>query len=233
MQDADSELWELTTVKLEMHSSNMGTRAVEKGRIAEAVAVNVEAVRRKRGLSQQQLAGRLADLGRPMQASAVAKVESGDRRVDVDDLAAFAVALNVPVARLLLPDVDEDGLVEVVPAYSVPMWSAWQWATGERSLWTDDDDGNDSEVQRRDLDFVAERPVWLRLREQHELFRSVRHLSWAVGRLLASLPGTPRGKGEKPASGAGVQPWLRKTEQALDGVRREVDQLKDEVEQRG
>jgi transcriptional regulator with XRE-family HTH domain len=211
----------------------MGTRAVEKGRIAEAVAENVEAVRRRRGLSQQQLATRLAELGRPMQASAVAKVESGDRRVDVDDLAAFAVALNVPVARLLLPDVDEDGLVEVVPAYSVPMWSAWQWATAERSLWSDDDDGNDPEVQRRDLDFVAERPVWLRLREQQELSRAVRHLSWVAGRVLASLPGTPRGKGEKPASGAGVQPWLRKVDQALEGVRREVDQLKDEVEQRG
>lgn len=211
----------------------MGTRAVEKGQIARAVAENVKAVRERRGLSQQQLAARLADVGRPMQASAVAKVESGDRRVDVDDLAAFAVALNVPVARLLLPDVAEDDEVEVVPAFTVPMWSAWQWATGERSLFRNDDDGNDPLVLRRDLDFVDERPVWLRLREQHELARSVRHLSWAVGRVLDALPGAPRGKGESPASGIAAGPWLRKVEQALDGVRREVDQLATEVADRG
>ena len=92
------------------------------GPAAEAVANNVKAIRERRGLSQQQLALQLGWLGRPMQTSAVAKVESGDRQVDVDGLTALAVALNVPVARLLLPDVDDDEAeVHVVPAYSVPM----------------------------------------------------------------------------------------------------------------
>lgn len=184
-------------------------------------------------MSQQQLAATLAELGRPMQASAVAKVESGDRRMDVDDLVAFAVALNVPLTRLLLPDAAEDEEVSLVAAYGVPMWSAWQWATGERSLWRKDDDGNDPSVQRRDLAFVAERPVWVRLRETQPLMRSVRHLAWAAARTLASLPGTPRGEGQTPSSGLGVRPWLGKVEQALDAVRRDIEQLTDEVPSRG
>ncbi len=197
--------------------------------MAQAVADNIKSARDRRGLSQQQLAARLGELGRPMQASAVAKVESGDRRVDVDDLTAFAVALNVPVARLLLPDVTEDDEVHVVPAYPVPMWNAWQWANGEHSLWTSGDDGNDPEVQRRDLDFVAEHPLWLRVREAHPLMRAARHLSWAVGRTLGSARGASRGKDIPPASGLGVRPWLRKVEEAVDGVRREADRLAEDV----
>jgi transcriptional regulator with XRE-family HTH domain len=211
----------------------MGTRAVEKGHVARAVAENVRVIRDRRGLSQQQLAARLAELGRPMQASTVAKIEVGDRRVDVDDLAALAVALNVPVARLLLPDVSEDEEVYVVPAYSVPMWSAWQWAVGQHSLWTSDDDGFDPAVQGRDLDFVAERPVWLRLREAHHLSQAARHLVWAVNRALASLPGTARGADQPPASGVGVRLWLQKVDQAVNDVRRAAERLADEVTDRG
>src|SRR5215217_3344912 len=102
---------------------NMGTRAVERGQVGQAVSENIRAVRERRGLTQQQLAARLGELGRPIQASAVAKVEAGDRRVDVDDLAAFAVALNVSPARLLVPDVDQDEDVRMVPDLSVPVWS--------------------------------------------------------------------------------------------------------------
>ena len=189
------------------------------GPAAEAVANNVKAIREPRGLSQQQLALQLGWLGRPMQTSAVATVESGDRRVDVDDLTALAVALNVPVARLLLPDVDDDEAeVHDVPAYSVPMWSAWAWATGELSLASPYDEGwRDQEMQRRDLDFIAERPVRLWIQEMGGTMRATRHLLWAVSRTLANLPGTPRGKmSRQPAawgssaasqSGAGTGRW--------------------------
>lgn len=200
-----------------------------KGAIAEAVARNVEAARKLRGLSQQQLARTLAELGRPMQASAVAKVESGDRRVDVDDLAALAVALNVPLMRLLLPEGSENDEVDVVPAYSVPLWSAWQWATGERSFRRGDEDLSDPDVQRQDLDYEAARPVWLRVRDQQGLSRAVRHLSWAASRALAYLPGS----GPETETRAGLDSWLRKVEQNLDSVRREVEQLKDEASDRG
>lgn len=168
-----------------------------------------------------------------MQSSAVAKIESGDRRVDVDDLAALAVALNVPVARLLLPDVGEDEPVEVTPGRAVPMWSAWQWATGQTTLADEEDDFLDPVVQRRQLDYLAERPDWRRLREEHGLYRAARNVVWAVERLIGSVPGAPRGAELPPASGAGVGPWLKKVEQTVQAVRREASQLADEVDDRG
>jgi transcriptional regulator with XRE-family HTH domain len=207
----------------------MGTRAVEKGAIAAAVAENVEAVRKRRGLTQQQLASELARLGRPMQASAVAKVESGDRRVDADDLAAFAVALNVPVARLMLPDGDEDQPVFVVPAFSVPAYSAWDWATGERSLWKQDDDGQDPAVQERDMSFIAERPLWKRLQDEQDLAKAARHVAWVVGKVLSSRT---QHKTPKTRAAAALG-WLSRLEGALEDVKRSAQRVADEVADRG
>lgn len=207
----------------------MGTRAVERGDVAQAVADNIRAVRERRGLTQQQLSQRLGELGRPMLASAVAKVEAGDRRVDVDDLSAFAVALNVSPARLLVPDVHEDDEVRMVPGLAVPGWSAWAWANGRHSLSTEQDDLNDPDVQRRELDFDQERPVWERARESHPLAQATRHLVWAVGRTLAVAPGVARSR----SSRTGVKAWLGTVQQSLDGVRREADRLAAEAGERG
>lgn len=192
---------------------------------SKAVATNVKVIRERRGLTQQQLALGLREVGRPMQPTAVAKVEAGDRRVDVDDLTALAVVLNVPLARLLLPDTGEFDEVHVVPAYAVPAWDAWQWASGEQSLWRANDDGRDPEVQRRDLDFAAERPLWKRLHDEHPLARAARDVVRAVGRTLGSVRGAPRDRGEPPASGLAMESWVRRVEQALDRVRTELDVL--------
>ena len=207
----------------------MGTRAVERGDVGQAVADNIRAVRERRGLTQQQLSVRLGELGRPMLASAVAKVEAGDRRVDVDDLSAFAVALNVSPARLLVPDVEEADEVRMVPGLAVPAWSAWGWANGRHSLSTEEDDLREPAVQRRELDFDQERPVWERARESHPLAQAARHLVWSVGRSLSVAPGVARGKSSKTA----VKAWLGKVEQSIDGVRREADRLAVEVNDRG
>jgi hypothetical protein len=151
------------------------------------------------------------------------------RAVDVDDLSAFAVALNVSPARLLVPDVQEDEEVRMVPRLAVPGWSAWAWANGRHSLSTEQDDLNDPDVQRRELDFDQERPVWERARESHPLAQATRHLVWAVGRSLAVAPGVARSKSSK----TGVKAWLGTVQQSLDGVRREADRLAAEVDDRG
>jgi transcriptional regulator with XRE-family HTH domain len=79
----------------------MGTRKVERGEVAEAVARNVRELRERRRWSQRKLAERLAAEGRPMQATGVSKIEAGDRRVDVDDLAALARVFETPPSRLM------------------------------------------------------------------------------------------------------------------------------------
>lgn len=209
--------------------SNMGSNAVEKGHVGQSVATNVKAVRDRRGLSQQQLAVRLGELGRPMQASAVAKIESGARRVDVDDLAALAVALNVAVARLLVPDGDEDQPVFVVPAFSVPAYNAWDWATAERSLTSEDDDLLDPVVQERDLDFIAERPRWKRLRDEQPLVKAARHASWVAWKVFQSetIYKTPKTRAR------GALGWLARLDDALDEMKRSAERVADEVRDRG
>ncbi|GAA0294633.1 helix-turn-helix domain-containing protein [Kineococcus aurantiacus] len=145
---------------------------MEKGAVATTVATNIRAVRERRGWSQQQLAGRLAELGRPLAASAIAKVENGDRRVDVDDFAAFAVALNVSPARLMVPDADDESeLFAVTPACEVWAWSAWQWATGVEPLRTPAEARGETEIVRSRLDFDAERPVWWRALDREPLMQ--------------------------------------------------------------
>lgn len=92
-------------------------------------------------MSLADLAKELATVGRPMTASAVHKIERGERRADVDDLVAFALALSCTPNALLLPDVrDAESDRSTGPA--VPLTAtllalsargAWQWATWEAS----------------------------------------------------------------------------------------------------
>src|SRR6478609_7894890 len=80
----------------------MGTSEVRRGAVAERVRTNIKRIRQDRGLTGAQLADLLGALGRPMLPSAVNKIETGARRVDVDDLTAIALALNTTPNRLLL-----------------------------------------------------------------------------------------------------------------------------------
>jgi transcriptional regulator with XRE-family HTH domain len=79
----------------------MGTRKVEQGRVGQLVAAEIRRRREQRGLSLQTLSGYLEVLGRPILPSGLSKIESGDRRVDVDDLVAIADALGTVPSALL------------------------------------------------------------------------------------------------------------------------------------
>ncbi|WP_208766958.1 helix-turn-helix domain-containing protein [Kitasatospora cineracea] len=61
-------------------------------------------------------------------------IERGDRRVDVDDLVALALALGVSPNRLLLPDVASGAIVDLAPNYVAQPDQAWAWATGDAPL---------------------------------------------------------------------------------------------------
>lgn len=104
--------------------------------IGRNVAANVRRVREAQGWSTYQLAGKLKEAGRPISPSAVAKLERAERRVDVGDLVALAVVLNVNPSALLLPRDDGDTVVQVVPAdnYGVLASRAWNWADGGERL---------------------------------------------------------------------------------------------------
>lgn len=78
-------------------------RAIEVGPVGRNVAENLLRLRTVRDLSTRQLSARLAELGRKIPASGITRMELGERRVDVDDLAVLAAALKVEPSQLMLP----------------------------------------------------------------------------------------------------------------------------------
>ncbi len=99
------------------------------------LAANVRALREDRRLNQPQLASRMEALGAGIHASAISKIEKRERRVDVDDLVALAVALDTTPNRLLLPgNAAETEIVQLTPEFSVSALDAWKWARGRRPL---------------------------------------------------------------------------------------------------
>jgi transcriptional regulator with XRE-family HTH domain len=86
-------------------------------------------------MSQAQLADRVTQFGRPMSASVVSKTEKKERRIDVDDLVAFAVALGVTPNRLLLPpSISDDEEFDLLPGVRVSGLLAWKWVTGDAPM---------------------------------------------------------------------------------------------------
>ena len=63
--------------------------------VAETGHTVAENIKRLRGTMQyKQLTERLAEIGRPIAELGLRKIESGERKVDVDDLMAFAVVFE-------------------------------------------------------------------------------------------------------------------------------------------
>lgn len=80
-----------------------GRRPIEIGPVGENVAANLVRLRTERRLSVRQLSTALGQMGRPVTASGITRIEKLKRRVDVDDLVALATALSVTPAQLLDP----------------------------------------------------------------------------------------------------------------------------------
>ncbi|MEV5441407.1 helix-turn-helix domain-containing protein [Streptomyces sp. NPDC052644] len=100
-----------------------------------SVASNVRRVRDLRGLSTYDVSRLLSAVGRPITASAIAKVERGERRVDVGDLTALAAVLRVNPSALLLPLTDDPAdTIEITGVGSVDAERAWDWMDGEMPI---------------------------------------------------------------------------------------------------
>ncbi len=158
----------------------MASRAVEHGPTSRRVAENVALLRRDRRLTLADLSERLAELGRPILASGLSKVETGDRRVDADDLVALALALDVTPNRLLLPAGATDEPVELTAEATAPEAAAWRWATGEGALSWDPSGTTALDMNRRhrfareNRPYVPPPPTLADLDEHAEALRPVK-----------------------------------------------------------
>lgn len=73
------------------------------GHIGQAVADNVRGLRLRNSLTQGELADYVQSHGRVITRATITEIEAHARRVDVDDLAAFASVFEVSVESLLTP----------------------------------------------------------------------------------------------------------------------------------
>lgn len=106
------------------------------GRTNEHVAANLRRARQSSGVDLRELSARVAAAGRKISPSALSKIETGDRRVDVDDLATLAYALETTPAALLVPPEGGTAPTGVPPGF-VPE-EVQSWMQGKVKLATDD-----------------------------------------------------------------------------------------------
>jgi transcriptional regulator with XRE-family HTH domain len=142
----------------------MAGHAKEPGPSSLRVAANLRRIRQERGLSYAELARRLAALGHPILDTGIIKIEKGERRIDVDDLVALAVALGTTPNRLLLPGTDIPGGTTdhlLVPEIRDSRRRLWAWASGEVPL------GRKSASVATEYDIRSEEVIFTRENRPH------------------------------------------------------------------
>lgn len=104
----------------------------QPGPVGEVTRTNLRRIREEQGISLRDLAKRLAAVGYPILASGLGRIELGERRVDVDDLFALALALRISPLQLLLPGERRvDSRLSLTPNTNATTRGAWMWAAGE------------------------------------------------------------------------------------------------------
>jgi len=113
---------------------NMTGMKSELGFTTRAVSENVKKHRERNGYGYARLSRELTKLGRDIPSLGLSRIESGDRRVDVDDLMALALVFGVSPIRLLMPDApDKDDTVRLTGA-TTNASRAWSWLNGSYPL---------------------------------------------------------------------------------------------------
>ena len=162
------------------------------------VAVNLRRARQSTGVDLRTLSARLKAAGRSISPSALSKIENGDRRVDVDDLAALAYALETTPADLFTP-VDDAPAPTGVPEEYVPE-EVQSWVQGKVKLtstdliryWTDQAWDCQSYIKRF-TDLLAlmgdeEKGITPRAVYEERLAAQRKRLAFIRGRLLQLDP---------------------------------------------
>jgi transcriptional regulator with XRE-family HTH domain len=110
------------------------------GPTSRAVAENVKRWRETRNMSYTQLSDKLqTDAQWSINPVGIRRIETGERRITPDDLAALAVALRVSPVTLLMPGLpdatDPTEMVEVTGIDAkVTAGKLWMWLVGHAPL---------------------------------------------------------------------------------------------------
>jgi transcriptional regulator with XRE-family HTH domain len=143
--------------------------------VKEVFGERLKALREKAGLSQQEVAARVAEHGGTMHQTTIMRTEKGTRNVTLNEYVLLAAALNVPPPMLLVPLGSEDR-VEITPRSRIHAHLALDWLTGDEGL---------TNSER----FVIDRGDWLRNAEPMLLWRGLSDLQQAQGSAAAHVKG--------------------------------------------
>ena len=112
-----------------MPSDDARQQRVPLGPVGGYVIRNLSRFRGR--LTYRELSERLSQLGRPIPTLGLSRIERGERRVDVDDLMALAIALGVnPIALLIPEDAGPDEVIDLTPRLRLKARDARDWITG-------------------------------------------------------------------------------------------------------
>lgn len=119
------------------------------GATGEQVAANIK--RFRGGMQYKELSEKLKDVGRPIAPLGLKRIESGERKVDVDDLMAFAIVFDVSPLTLLLPDSGSRDMKARITGRSDDLRcnQVWNWATVVQPLPTVERDEKAEELIER------------------------------------------------------------------------------------
>lgn len=115
----------------------MAGKKSELGATGTTAAQNVKRLREQHGLSYAELSRTLEEIGRPIPPLGLRRIETGDRRIDTDDLVALAIALRSSPVTFLSPNSDDpdSGVPVTGMASPVEAKSLWEWLVAERPPW--------------------------------------------------------------------------------------------------
>jgi transcriptional regulator with XRE-family HTH domain len=115
----------------------MAGKEIFEGATGRTVRENIRRVREERDMTWAQMSRFLDKAGRPIAPLGLRRVEEGARRVDVDDLMAIAVVLDVTPNELLLP-AQPSGPVDITGAAGRDSEHLRAWANGHAPLQSDE-----------------------------------------------------------------------------------------------
>src|SRR5215211_3898739 len=104
--------------------------------LRDTTVERIRELRKARGMTQQDLADRIALLGTPMHQTAIARIESGKRELTLAEAFQFAYALDVAPVHLFVPT-DSDEPINIGPNVEASPYETRQWIRGYMPLFQD------------------------------------------------------------------------------------------------
>jgi transcriptional regulator with XRE-family HTH domain len=105
---------------------------------SQVLAAELPKIRKRQGLSAEQLGNRVRFHGGQLDQASISKIENGVRGVSLDEAVQLAVALGISPIHLFIPREDGD-FVRVTPTEYVTAATARRWIRGTTPLKGQDD----------------------------------------------------------------------------------------------